>query len=432
MIFKKQLPNGLRIIHEDSFNKDICSICIMCDIGSAYENEKTRGFAHGIEHMVFKGTSTQSGPQILKTFDDIGAVNNATTTKKYTSYTIKCLNNDLDVCIQTLGSMLFDSTFPSKGYNKEKHVIREENLKDENDFEYLIDIDYNKIMYKNSSYEHPIDIIQYHKTFSNLKELYEMYKQFYLPHNCIISVCSNQNPNSIVNSVVKSLFNKQFDIVNHNYSIQTCKTNYTEMQFYTKILPKMHTNLIHLGFKTCSVQSPDVYVLQILNNILSVGMSSVLFSEFREKRGLTYNTYCETSYFKHAGDFLFNIECDPEKYEEVLKTLVKVINNIIRNGIDANMLKKAKQSIKVHIQLEMEDSDTFSHHNAICMLQNLHNISYKRLFTSKYIDITVQDVNKIIKKYLYKDNMVFVSYLTKSINTHSIRRICNSIDNNKN
>lgn len=429
MIFKKQLPNGLRIIHEDSFNNDICSICIMCDFGSAYENDKTRGYAHAIEHMVFKGTSTQNGNQILKTFDNIGAVNNATTTKKYTSYTVKCLNKDLDICINTLGSMLLDSTFPLKEYNKEKNVIREENLKDENDFEYLIDIDYNKTMYKNSSYEHPVDIIQYHNTFSDLKELYKMYKQFYLPHNFVISICSTHKTNIIVNSIINSAFNKTYKIINVDHNIQTCKTNYTEMQIITKIIPKMNTNLIFLGFKTCSVHSPDVYVLQILNNILSVGMSSVLFSEFREKRGLTYNTYCETTYFKHAGDFLFNIECDPEKYEEVLKTLVKVINNIIRNGIDGTMLKKAKQSIKAYFQMEMEDSSTFSLHNAVCITQNLHHISYKKLFDTKYKDITVSEVNNIIKKYFYKNNMVFVSYLKKSVNNHNIRRICNTLYN---
>lgn len=432
MIFKKQLPNGLRIVHEESFNNEICSICIICDFGSAYENDKTRGYAHAIEHMVFKGTSTQSGNEILKTFDNIGAVNNATTTKKYTSYTVKCLNSDLDICLKTMGSMLLDSTFPAKEYNKEKHVIREENLKDENDFEYLIDIDYSKIMYKNSSYEHPVDIIQYHNTFSDLKELYKMYKQFYLPHNFVISVCSAHKMNSVVKSIENSHFNKSYSIDKHNYNIQMCKTNYTEMQMYTKIVPKMHTNLIFLGFKTSSLHSPDVYVLQILNNILSVGMSSVLFSEFREKRGLTYSTYCETTYFKHAGDFLFNIECDPEKYEAVLKILVKVINNIIHNGIDGMMLKKAKQSIKAHFQMEMEDSDTFSYHNAVCMIQNLHNISYKKLFDSKYKNITLPEVNQLIKKYFYKDNMVFTSYLKKSINSHTIRRICDSISNRKN
>jgi predicted Zn-dependent peptidase len=128
-------PNGFRVIYEKSPNiAPIACIKIMCDIGSVYENNETRGVSHFIEHMCFKGTKNIPIPKdIFMEYDKIGAYLNATTGKRYTYYTIKCNNEYVENSIRIMSDMLLNSTFNKNEYKKEEKVVIEENIKDIND-----------------------------------------------------------------------------------------------------------------------------------------------------------------------------------------------------------------------------------------------------------------------------------------------------------
>jgi predicted Zn-dependent peptidase len=431
-------PNGFRIIYEKSLNKlPICAIQVVCDVGSAYETDDIRGVSHFTEHMCFKGTKNlPSTKEILINFDKNGANLNAYTEKNLTCYTLKCHNDNIDNSIAVLSDMLLNSIFKKSEFIKEEQVVMEENIRDSDKPEYIIDENADRILYEGSSFATPIDTLDYHKKKFNYDDVIKFYKLFYIPSRMILSVVSSVSFQKIKKFVEKSYFFKhhanEYSNLPHNYRINPNITPQHEIKYNLFDKPNMNTIHMYLCFRTMKT---DRYKLNILKTILSSTFNSRLFMLLREENGLTYTSTVYTDYNGANGDLIIYSEMNNKKIikngsqKGVLPLLVDLIIDLIDNGITTEELKIAKGFLKGSMTINMEDNDTMAAHNGLyCLLYPGEEIiSYTKSYDKFYKKYTVSDINNIIKKYFFKTNMCVCMVGEKLPSLKIIKSHCDKI-----
>jgi predicted Zn-dependent peptidase len=408
-------PNGFRVVYEKSpKSTPISCIEVLCDIGSVYESNETRGISHFIEHMCFKGTKNIPIPKnIFIEYDKIGAYLNATTDKRYTYYTIKCSNEYVENSIHIMSDMLLNSIFNKTEYKKEEKVVIEENIKDVNDAEEILFENLDKLLYNGSSYAFPVDTIAYHKGKLDYKTVIDMYNYFYQPNKMVLSVVSNLSFVHIKQMVEKTFFVKnpvnQIQIPN-KYPIYSFVLPQNEIQYNIQKQNEITTGHIAIGFRT---NYCDKYALRLLKVILSGPMSSRLFMLLREENGLTYTSSVLQDYYDLLGEFIFYAETDSTKIMKngskmgVLPLIIKLINELIKHGITEDELQFAKNYLKGDIELDLENNDNLALHNGekILVYPNEKIVPYSKIYDTFYKNITKKDVENVIKRYLNKKNM---------------------------
>lgn len=411
-------PNGFRIVYEKPKNKlPITSIQVFCDVGSVHETDDLRGVSHFIEHMCFKGTRDYlNSKKLLIEFDKMGADFNAYTEKRFTCYHVKIGNDSIQICIQLMSDMLMNSTFIKKEYDKEYKVVVEENIKNENDPEVIIDENMDKLLYKGSAFECEIDNLQFHKKKMNYEKVMEYYKSFYIPSRFVLSIVSNVPFETIKTIIKKSYFMKHV-LPNNEYMLDR-NINFniepqTKIQYLLQKKVGIVTNLLMIGFRTCSDLSNDKYALNLLRKMMN-DLSGKLSMLLREENGLTYTSNASTNYYERIGDFILFAETDSKKLAKngsskgVLPLIIGLINDLLQHGITDKELQLSKNSKKEKMKLKLEDNDLLAQHNGKEFLlygDKKKIISYADIYEKHYKDITKENVNTVIRKYFKPENM---------------------------
>ena len=416
--------NGFRVIHEKSFHgSNAASIQVICDIGSIHESPDSRGSAHFIEHMCFKGTASHpTSFEISTMIDKTGSYINAFTSKRYTKYMIDTNTDSVLDYIKLIADMLLNSTFDKGEYTKEREVVREEMIQDADDAENAVLQNADTAIFAGSLYEYPVDDLIFHsgKNALAFDKIVEMYRTFYIPSRMILSVCSANSFAAICETVSKSFFvNKRDQIVACPKTLVLSLAPQTDVVYK---ITKAPINPIHIciGFRACSIYDNDRYVLKLLNRILSGSLSSRLFMILREDNGLTYSSYTDGEYFENAGSFIFYAECDATKIfvngptAGVFPLILKLINDLVKDGITKTELDISKSSYKGKLILSKENADSIASYNAKNMLFNIDNApAYVNKYSANIRPITVADINTCIRKYFRRENMV-VSVIGRS------------------
>lgn len=412
--------NGFRIIYEKSKNKfPLTNFHVYCDVGSVYEDENTRGASHFIEHMIFKGTKRMDNAiDIIRSYDDVGAYFNATTTQRFTNYIVKCEDDVFGKLIDILSDLLFNSIFNKKEYEKEKNVVIEENLSTDN--EDLIWDMTTEMNYKNTNYQYPVDHIKYHtKKSLEYNSILDFYDKFYQPHNMILSVTTNIPFIKLIKILKTTFFYKKIT----KYREQSI---YQKAVFYKQLYEKnkIEYNIkksnnddvtyLHLSFRICNQYSNDVYPLRFLSNIIGGYFSSRLFVLLRENNGLTYSSYADININEISGDFTIGVKSNPSKLiknkkkKGVLPIIIDMLNDLYKNGISDEELELTKNYIKGTMNSDLEKNITYTNYNGKYMLiyDGLKDyVSYDKLFETYYEPLTKLEINNIIKKYFLKSNL---------------------------
>jgi predicted Zn-dependent peptidase len=411
-------PNGFRIVYEKPKNKlPITSIQVFCDVGSVHEHDDLRGVSHFIEHMCFKGTHDYlNSKKLLIEFDKMGADFNAYTEKRFTCYHVKIGNDSMQNCIQLISDMLMNSTFIRKEYDKEYKVVVEENIKNENDPEVIVDENMDKLLYKGSSFEYEIDNLRFHKKKMNYEKVMEYYKSFYIPTRFVLSIVSNVPFETIKTIIQKSYFMK--NVLPNNGYILHRNINFNiepqnKIQYLLQKKVGIVTNLLMIGFRTCSDLSKDKYALNLLRKMMN-DLSGKLSMLLREDNGLTYTSYASTNYYEHIGDFILFAETDSKKLikngssKGVLPLIIGLINDLLEHGITDKEVQLSKNSKKEKMKLKLEDNDVLAEHNGKEFLlygDKKKIISFSDIYETHYKDITKQNINEVIRKYFKPENM---------------------------
>uniref|UniRef100_A0A6C0B5N9 Peptidase M16 N-terminal domain-containing protein n=1 Tax=viral metagenome TaxID=1070528 RepID=A0A6C0B5N9_9ZZZZ len=412
--------NGFRVVHEKSFHgSQIASIQVICDVGSIHEPADSRGAAHFIEHMCFKGTPTHpSSYEISSLIDKTGSYVNAFTDRRYTKYYINTTTEHVPKYINLLSDMLLNSVFDKGEYAKERNVVKEEMIQDADDAEETALKNADAVIFAGSHYEYPVDELKYHSGKHALQydKLVEMYRTFYIPNRMILSVCSANSFDAICEAVQKSWFTKKV-----NTTLRGCPPavdlTLTPQQETVYKIAKMPINPAHIcvGFRTCSIYDADRYSLKMLKKILSGSMSSRMFMILREENGLTYSSYTESEHYENAGNFVFYAECDSTKVftnggassNGVYPLIMKLIHDLVKDGITKEELEIAKSSYRGTMAVSRESAESIASYNAKNILyQRSDAPSFENRYKTYVDSMTVVDINACIKKYFRRENMV--------------------------
>jgi zinc protease len=450
MIQKHTFSNGFTLVYQKSTTKNpITYINAICDAGPIYEREHMRGLSHLIEHMCYKGTKKiPKSFDLFTEYDNYGAYINATTTKRYTMYKIKCEDQYSKHCIHLLSDMMLNSTFAKKEFEKEYKVVIEESIKDDEDNENRIVNMSDALVYKNTPFEFPIDCVAYHKK-GNLKyqDVVKTYHDLYIPCNMIISIVSNLSFSFFVKLVKTTHFAKQSTPL-QLATLQAKKQCIHGLPHGTgiqngiqyDITPNKKMNITHLSiaFRVCSQYSnTDKYVLDIVSNLLGGYFSSRLFTVLREENGLTYSSGASTTYNEFMGDFTLFAITDPHKLMKngnkkgVLPIIIDTLNAIIERGITSRELSIAKHNLHGKYTLHANNLENISIYNCEKALLFPHEpsgiVPYDKLYDTYYKNINLDDVNTIIRKYFTHNNMNVCVLGEIKASSMAIQSVCEKI-----
>ncbi len=394
---KKVLQNGLRVITVPMASFESATVLVMVGAGSRYETRQNSGISHFLEHMAFKGTEKRpSALDISTLIDGIGGEFNAFTGKETTGYYIKSSAGQFELCLDVISDMLQHSKLDQKEIDKEKGVILEEiNLYEDMPVRKIGDI-YEKLLYGDT----PMgwDIAGEKDVIRSLKreDFVDYMGSLYSAGNIVLVVAGGVQTNQVEEAAEK-YFGKMQQFDTKSYTKVVEKQEKAQLLLKQKDTEQMH---IAIGFRTVSIDSPDRFALSVLSSILGGGMSSRLFHEVREKRGLAYYVRTTSDHFVDAGSLVTTSGLDPKRVEEGVKVIVQEYRKFAdgKAGITSSEFKKAKEYLKGHFVLELEDSRSVAGFYSSQELLEKEVLNPDQLL-EKIDKVTVEEVEEVAKKY---------------------------------
>jgi predicted Zn-dependent peptidase len=350
-VIKYQLNNGLRVVLEKIPTCRSVSFGIWVKTGSRFEDEDNNGISHFIEHMLFKGTEKYSAKAIAEEFDAIGGNVNAFTSKEYTCYYAKVLDQHLPIALDILSDMYFNSLLKAEDLMKEKNVILEEISMYEDTPDDLV----HDLIAKAAYNHHPLGYSILGKE-SNLiamqpDDLRTYMQEHYHIGNTVISLAGN------IDDSVMDLIEHYFGgFTNHKEEASTLAPQFLGQQIFRK--KKTEQNHICLSLPGCSLQDKQLFAMILLNNVIGGGMSSRLFQEIREERGLAYSIYSYHAAHADSGMFTIYAGTAPKQTEEVLDVTMNVLQDIIDKSMSESELSKGKEQLKGSLILSLESTSS--------------------------------------------------------------------------
>lgn len=351
MIKKYTCQNGVRIVLENIPTVRSVAIGVWIGTGSKDENPANNGISHFLEHMFFKGTKTRTAREIAESFDSIGGQVNAFTSKEYTCYYAKVLDTHSSYALEVLADMFFNSTFDEEELKKEKNVVLEEIKMYEDTPDDIVHDLLSKAVYENHPLGYPIlGTEETLNTFSG-NTLREYIQERYIPENVVISVAGNIS-DSFISEVEKYFGSYPGE---YKQSIENKSTFHSN-----RISRKKETEQAHLciGFNGLQVGHEDIYSLIVLNNILGGSMSSRLFQEVREQRGLAYSVFSYHSAYQESGVVTIYGGTGAQQLDVLFETIQDTLQILKRDGITEKELVNSKEQLKGSLMLSLESTNS--------------------------------------------------------------------------
>lgn len=416
------LRNGLRLITVPMPSFESVTVLVMAGAGSRYETKHNSGISHFLEHMAFKGTEKRpSAMDIAGLIDGIGGEFNAFTGKETTGYYIKAASNNLEVCIDVLSDMLLKSKFDPVEIDKEKGVIIEEiNMYEDTPMRKIGDL-YENLLYGDT----PLgwDIAGSKEIIRSIKrEDFIAYMQSLYSAGNLTIVVAGGIDTAVSTKLVEKYFlpMQQFDTIKYLPIKEEQKT--PAVLVHHKATEQIH---IALGVRTVHNMHDDRYPLSVLASIIGGGMSSRLFSEIREKRGLAYYVRSSADHYMDCGSLVTNAGVDPKRVDMAIKVLMEQYQIIARGelNITDEELKKAKEYLKGHLVLELEDSRSVAAYYAHQELTETR-IDNPETVLADIDKVTKEQVNEVGKKYFINAglNLALIGNYEDSANDGAIAR----------
>lgn len=351
MINKIELDNGLRVVIEKIPFVRSVSIGIWVKTGTRQELPEQNGISHFIEHLLFKGTSRRSARDIAEAFDGIGGNVNAFTSKEYTCYYAKVLDEHLPVAVDVLSDMFFNSLFDAEEVRKEKNVVIEEIRMVEDTPDDLVHDLLSEAAYSGHSLGYSILGTEKVLNELNPEQIRAYLSTHYTPENTVIAIAGNVDDNVL--ELVKQYFG--------HFNTQASSRSLVAPTFQPNtIYRKKTTEQSHvcLGLPGLAIQDHLLYPLILMNNILGGSMSSRLFQEIREKRGWAYSVYSYHSSHIDSGLFAIYAGTSPKQAGDVLKLINEILAELKDNGLSESEIKKSKDQLKGSLMLGLESTNS--------------------------------------------------------------------------
>lgn len=351
LINKYTCKNGVRIVLEEIPYVRSVAIGVWIGTGSRDEDSNNNGISHFLEHMFFKGTKNRSARDIAESFDSIGGQVNAFTSKEYTCYYAKVLDEHAKYAMEILADMFFNSTFDEEELKKEKNVVLEEIKMYEDTPDDIVHDLLSQASYGDHSLGYPILGTNETLLSFNGDDLREYMNDLYIPENIVISIAGN----------VDEAFINEVENYFGEFTTTSKKTEYKKPVFYNKkISKKKETEQAHLciGYDGLQIGDKDIYNLIVLNNVLGGSMSSRLFQDVREERGLAYSVFSYHSAFRDSGLLTIYGGTGSDQIDELFDTIQKSLNFLKEKGITEKELLNSKEQMKGSLMLSLESTNS--------------------------------------------------------------------------
>ncbi len=342
------LPNGLRVATESLPGMESTTVAVTVDVGARFESEEEGGLSHMLEHMAFKGTKRRSARQIAEEIDMVGGNMNAYTSLENTVYYTRVLKNDVPLAVDMLADILQHSTFDKEELERERQVILQEiamhyDTPDDLVFDY-----FSETIYPNQPLGRSIlgkeECI---RTF-NQDDLAHYMSGHYHASSMVVSAAGNVSHDAFVTLVGE-----------HFTGLSTASHKAALPAKYAggdkRIKRKLEQLHLVMGFEGVSFHDDDYYAWQVLATLLGGGMSSRLFQEVREKRGLAYTVQAFLSSYADNGVFGIYAATGEDKGPEMVPVLCEEVLKL-QNGISELELQRAKNQMKASLLMSRESS----------------------------------------------------------------------------
>ncbi|MCF6464686.1 M16 family metallopeptidase [Clostridium sp. Cult2] len=416
MYLKDKLDNGIRVVMEKIPYVNSVSIGILVENGIMKEDKHVNGISHFIEHMLFKGTKNRTAKDIATLIDNIGGQINAFTSTEYTCFYVKVLDKHLPIAINLLSDMFNNSIFDEKDIEKEKGVILEEIKMYLDSPEDLVYDLLNELMFEDTPLALPI--LGSYGTINNLdrESILKYFHNNYIPENMVISIVGNFDDKDTLKILNNDFANGSMGYTNNsiNNSLPNIKQ---KMGCQVKDIEQLN---FCIGMEGVKRGSDDIYPLLVMNNVFGGSMSSRLFQNIREEKGLVYSVYSHPTSFQDIGAFTIYAGLGVNQIINVAQLINKNIKDLKINLITEDELIKSKEQLKGNYILGMEG--TFSRMFDIGKSELLlGKILSPKEVLEKIDNVKMEDIKRIVDK-IFDQTKYNIAYVGKIFD-------CERIDN---
>jgi len=380
--------------------------------GSRNEKEiENHGISHLIEHMFFKGTKTRSAYEISQELDKFGIQTNAYTSKDTTCYYTYGTNDTLEKGVEVYSDMLFNSTFDSEELEREKQVVVEEIMMYQDKPDAVCEMALDQEFFKDTTFAHDIAGTKEGVLNISREQILKYYKKHYSPKNIIFSFAGDvtlKQAKELVNKYFEPNFKKKEQ---NEFAKKLDNLKVKQAQVKTK--KDIKQAQIMLAYKAGSNFNLKQKILaSLIASMLGGGMSSRLFQEVREKLGLVYSIYSYHENYDLGSRLLITLGTTPKKLQLALKTIKRVINEVLEKGFTEEELKQVKNMGISAIKLQSDSPSNMA--SLIANSLRKENMVYNKEERIKiYKEVTLKEVNDLAKE-IFNDNNLVISLVSKN------------------
>ncbi|CAN2207503.1 PqqL Predicted Zn-dependent peptidases [Candidatus Nanopelagicaceae bacterium] len=394
--------SGLRIVTEEVPSVRSAAVGIWVNVGSRDEAPATVGASHFLEHLLFKGTTSRTALDISSSIESVGGEMNAFTSKEYTCFYARVIDTDLPMAIDVVSDLITSSIVTALDVDAERKVVLEEIAMRDDDPSDLVHDLFSDTYYGDTQIGRPIlGTVESIKGMSR-NTVFNYYKKKYLPQDLVVAVAGNIKHKRVVAMVEQALSRDHFldvmaaPVIRPNIPIKN-----TKQQSVGLLYKKSEQAHMFYGMEGVARADDRRFAMGVFSAALGGGMSSRLFQEIREKRGLAYSVYAYAQQFAGSGVLGFYAGCNPAKAIEVVEIIRSVLSDVADNGMTHEEIERAKGAVRGSLVLSQEDTGS-----------RMSRIGKNEIVYGQVMDfddilkaisrVSAQDIHEIASEFLVK------------------------------
>ena len=361
LVRRSVLPSGVRILSEHMPGAQSATVGFWVAVGSRDEQPVTYGSTHFLEHLLFKGTRTRTALDIAVSFDAVGGEHNAMTAKEYTCYYAKVRDQDLPMAVAVLADMFTSSLIDAEEFESERGVILEELAMADDDPSDVVSERFFEAVFGAHPLGRPIGGSPAAISAVGRNAVWEHYRANYRAQDLVVTVAGAVEHDELVASITRALAGAGWDLDVAGTPVDRRHVGSAEVVRGSALTiidrPTEQANLL-LGVQGLAASDDRRAAITVLNSVLGGGMSSRLFQEVREKRGLAYSVYSFAAGYSDTGLMGLYAGCSPKKSADVAELMLGEFRRLAADGITDEELSRAQGQLGGGAALALEDSDS--------------------------------------------------------------------------
>lgn len=397
-VHRSVLPGGLRVVTEFVPSVRSASVGVWVDVGSRDEGPTVAGAAHFLEHLLFKATPTRNAVEIAQAVDAVGGELNAFTSREHTCYYAHVLDEDLELAVDLVSDVVLNGLCAPEDVEVERDVVLEEIAMRDDDPEDTLGDVFLTAMFGDHPVGRPVIGSVESVSAMTRNQLHSFHIRRYVPERMVVAAAGNIDHRRVL-KLVNRYFGPRLAASRPPRPPRKGGGRVSGRPGLTLVNRDCEQTHLTLGVRTPGRHWPHRWALTVLNTALGGGLSSRLFQQIRETRGLAYSVYSAVDTFADSGAFSVYAGCLPERFPEVVRVTTDILETVARDGITEHEFRIAKGALRGGLVLGLEDSA--SRMNRLGRTELSYGEYRSVASTLQRIDaVTVDEVNAVARRVL--------------------------------